>query len=361
MQYDVAKHCSEPFLAGNFKAKCMSVIGVKNVSRERKVTTVEDIVVSQNTDEETARDLIEICDPINLRCPLENECDVADNESLKCITPKQCPLQSIKLGKNAQKRNAVVNYMFHLWETEKKDSQDGSSTDLEDGTVLLSVVLYHPVKQTKEQSYLLIAGQNLTVLKDSIQCISDHALYTESSHNPDGASTSQAKNKSGFFFIEGIFYNDMRDPYNRDYSTEIIEWAKTSFKFSPTNLGSFKSRRMEDTKFEELKIRLGYPYYYCHQGNCEHLMIFDDMRFLHADDPQSMSMYPYRTFKKLPKRKKCAICELFTARWITTNDALAFEDPSFFCPKCFDLLHYDENKKKVHPFEAYHFDGAFNA
>ena len=35
---------------------------------------------------------------------------------------------------------------------------------------------------------------------------------------------------------------------------------------------------MEDTKFEELKIRLGYPYYYCHQGNCEHLMIFDDMR-----------------------------------------------------------------------------------
>ena len=24
-----------------------------------------------------------------------------------------------RLGKNAQKRNAVVNYMFHLWETEK--------------------------------------------------------------------------------------------------------------------------------------------------------------------------------------------------------------------------------------------------
>ena len=67
MQYDVAKHCSEPFLAGNFKAKCMSVIGAKNVNRERKGTTVEDIMMSQSTDEETAKDLIEICDPINLR------------------------------------------------------------------------------------------------------------------------------------------------------------------------------------------------------------------------------------------------------------------------------------------------------
>ena len=35
-------------------------------------------------------------DLVNFQCPLENECDVADNESLKCITPKECPLQSIK-------------------------------------------------------------------------------------------------------------------------------------------------------------------------------------------------------------------------------------------------------------------------
>ena len=46
----------------------------------------------------------------------------------------------------------------------------------------------------------------------------------------------------------------------------------------------------------------------------EDLLLF--CRCLHADDPQSMSMYPYRTFKKLPKRKKCAICELFTARFV---------------------------------------------
>ena len=31
----------------------------------------------------------------------------------------------------------------------------------------------------------------------------------------------QYKNKSGFFFIEGVFYNDMRDPMNRDYSAYV--------------------------------------------------------------------------------------------------------------------------------------------
>jgi snRNA-activating protein complex subunit 3 len=35
---------------------------------------------------------------------------------------------------------------------------------------------------------------------------------------------------------------------------------------------------MEEVCFEALELRLGYPYLYSHHGNCEHLMIFRDMR-----------------------------------------------------------------------------------
>ena len=50
---------------------------------------------------------------------------------------------------------------------------------------------------------------------------------------------------------------------------------------------------------------------------------------------------------------------IFVRSWITTNDVLAFEDPSNFCQTCFDLLHYDEHKRKLHAFDAYWFDGNY--
>jgi snRNA-activating protein complex subunit 3 len=78
--------------------------------------------------------------------------------------------------------------------------------------------------------------------------------------------------KSGFIFIEGTFYNDYRDPANHDNSFVIREWA-TSHK-----LGPFEMDVMEKTKFEDLTVRLGYPYVYQHQGNCEHLIVFSDVR-----------------------------------------------------------------------------------
>lgn len=35
---------------------------------------------------------------------------------------------------------------------------------------------------------------------------------------------------------------------------------------------------MEDTRFIDLKVKVGFPYLYCHQGDCEHLVIITDVR-----------------------------------------------------------------------------------
>jgi snRNA-activating protein complex subunit 3 len=78
--------------------------------------------------------------------------------------------------------------------------------------------------------------------------------------------------KSGFIFIEDTFYNDHRDPANLDYSHVIREWAASH------KLGPFQTALMENTKFEDLTVRLGYPYVYQHQGSCEHLIVFSDVR-----------------------------------------------------------------------------------
>ena len=58
----------------------------------------------------------------------------------------------------------------------------------------------------------------------------------------------------------------------------ILEWTKESEHYKLPGLSLLSTKTMEDTKMCDLNIRLGYPYLYCHQGNCEHLLIFTDMR-----------------------------------------------------------------------------------
>ncbi len=60
---------------------------------------------------------------------------------------------------------------------------------------------------------------------------------------------------------------------------EIIAWAEEGDKIAlSSQLDHFDTSSMEDVTFEMLKLRLGYPYLYSHHGNCEHLVIFRDIR-----------------------------------------------------------------------------------
>ena len=60
---------------------------------------------------------------------------------------------------------------------------------------------------------------------------------------------------------------------------DIISWAEEGDRMAQSSqLDHFDTVDMEDTTFEKLKMKLGYPYLYSHHGNCEHLIIFRDMR-----------------------------------------------------------------------------------
>mgnify|MGYP002153712715 CR=1 FL=1 len=54
----------------------------------------------------------------------------------------------------------------------------------------------------------------------------------------------------------------------------ISDWANEPGR----NLGPYKTKKMEDTTFLDLTLQLGQPYLYMHQGDCEHLIIFSDIR-----------------------------------------------------------------------------------
>ena len=59
----------------------------------------------------------------------------------------------------------------------------------------------------------------------------------------------------------------------------VMDWANKKHEGRLPRFGVCTSKKMEETKFEDLTIKLGYPYVYTHQGNCEHLLIFRDLRY----------------------------------------------------------------------------------
>ena len=55
----------------------------------------------------------------------------------------------------------------------------------------------------------------------------------------------------------------------------ILKWAREN---GHESYPDFQTAKMEDTKFLDLNVQLGVPYLYQHQGNCEHIIIFTDIR-----------------------------------------------------------------------------------
>lgn len=69
-----------------------------------------------------------------------------------------------------------------------------------------------------------------------------------------------------------------------------------------------EATKMDGIKIIDLKLRLGQPYVFQHSGNCEHLLIFHDLRLLHESDPQNLEKYPLTVYEK-GNEKKCDVCK----------------------------------------------------
>jgi len=227
--------------------------------------------------------------------------------------------------------------------------------------VILIVNIYQPYKKegesTKrglklEQQMSVLGSQKLSDLRDKFNCLADAAIPEDMSEDPNGPQLTRAQDiyTSGFFYINGIFYNDMREMQSRDYSKVIIEWANS---YPDMEIGPFQTRLMEETSFVDLHLRLGYPYVYQHQGFCEHLLVFQDIRLISPEDNQDSSMYPLITCVSKRKRTLCMACSNITARWVTTDNVRVPYDPFFFCDVCFRSFNYTNTGERIGSFRAY--------
>ncbi|KAM0752699.1 hypothetical protein T439DRAFT_346540 [Meredithblackwellia eburnea MCA 4105] len=104
-------------------------------------------------------------------------------------------------------------------------------------------------------------------------------------------------------------------------------------------------RAMQDVRIGELDVRVGEPYWFMHQGNCEHVWSVDSIRSIHPSDPTptdpflSSAPYPITTFLSRGAEAKCRLCDRDPGSIVVIGDELAGESPALLCKACFEMLH----------------------
>lgn len=270
--------------------------------------------------------------------------------------------------------------LSEYYEDPQDDHHDFSSTPLANPKLSTIVVIqlwaqpHRSLKVRLEKEVLFRADQCLTELRDQFKCPRDYAVPMDLGDNPEQAERIFRGElfKSGTFLIGDTFYNDMRDPNNKDLSTNIVEWAARQILIRGEHgenarigrgIGPFKRVKMEESKFEDLEFRLGCPYLYLHQGDCEHLFTISDIRYVPNDTNFRQIRFPFVTAVSIGSKAdnlRCFMCKNRPPHWYTRNNARLPVDPCFFCETCFLSFNYDESKKKIGDFQAYLYTSALD-
>ncbi|GJQ88329.1 hypothetical protein Trydic_g3805 [Trypoxylus dichotomus] len=241
---------------------------------------------------------------------------------------------------------------------QNSESNDGKN-DLTLNHSLVIVRIYLPFSATLKKlarrgeklkcSHEIVALTTnlLSELRDQISCASDNGLCVDI----DDLKARPVKDvkleyPSGLIGMDDVLYVDMRSPNAIDYSEVIKRWGIQK------NIANFKTVRMDEVQIQDLNFRLGYPYIYQHRGNCEHVIVFSDVRLIRRSDPLRRAAYPFYRSVNRYNVELCHICHTATAKWLVYECDRLPHDRTFLCQDCLMSYNYIDGKR-LGNFKAY--------
>ena len=251
MDINITKFCpvheayqfSSPLVTTDqFKGQCAAVIDYDNNflnywKKEKEAESSdtnrnEELAEHLQTDTRTVEELHEVCDVTKLQCDFE---DKYDYNRLRIFEefPSNVSLQTLRMVKQGKTKMEEIHFVPSFNET-VREVVGRNDKIVPFGGIILDVSVFHAEKRRVQQEFYVLPNQKLTDLRDCINCQSDCLILGEFSNNPDVSLAKTAKDicNSSFFFIEHCFYNDTRNAMNRDYSKVIIDWAKSSDRYT---------------------------------------------------------------------------------------------------------------------------------
>lgn len=276
------------------------------------------------------------------------------------FTPEAMNLNCTKALREAGLK--IKELKFKEFETKPLEASKDKAEQIEDEIPALSEVVitlrfYEPFKylpNIKNQprfhlEYQVLGSNLLTELRDKFFCVCNFGPFFDISEDPLRIHEPAVRSDPGFFFVHDTFYNDTRNALNCDYSDVIIKWYK---KMSYVRV--FKTAPMEDTKFEDLQVRFGYPCVYQHQGACEHTFCITSIDLIDATFDLNRKNYPKLIRCSNKHSNLCDLCNQTESSYQVTNCPLHVRDPLNVCETCFFSFHYNRDRtRKVCDFQAY--------
>jgi snRNA-activating protein complex subunit 3 len=241
-------------------------------------------------------------------------------------------------------------------------------------SVLFHVALYHARDNGLRSEEFLLAGDNtLSELRDRIYCRNaklgsfpgkdtsffgiEGVLYTDcpSCSEPplappasaESASTSAAAPASGMESLTALLEEDLSDaPPGSDAccnASATVAWNRHALAMRGNHgWGVLQTESMLSTHIQDLKVRLGAHYVFSHLGQCEHTLVFLDVRFASAEPGYDLLLnrcYPRRIHQMRRMRQLCHMCKTKLASIVAIGDRMASTNPALFCAPCYDLSH----------------------
>ncbi|OQR67307.1 hypothetical protein BIW11_13601 [Tropilaelaps mercedesae] len=196
--------------------------------------------------------------------------------------------------------------------------------------------------------FAVLGSTKLQSLASRFKCTSGHARPGDFADHPEALKMIKPlmdRIKGYFIFIEDTFYCS-----NWDYPNVVSKWA------SDNKLGDFEVRDIGTVRFVDLTLRLGRPYVYMHNGECQHHLVFNDIRLLNEQrDDMDTNNYPMLLAQRVHQQVNvvCQICNRGPAEWVITDHPKMRLDPTHICDSCNRTVNYDAEGKKKYDFKLF--------
>lgn len=189
----------------------------------------------------------------------------------------------------------------------------------------VTIAVYDSEAPTKSLEVVYNADEPLTRFVDHVPCTYLEACIP----NANKRAPTQS-----FLYIEGVIYCDTRFG-DADCCAPVKKFLDERGKRT-TVVDMVKAR----TKLRELKVKLGFPYVFLHNGSCEHLFIVRDVtKRAHLSGQEPFKV----VWKRAPRVRPCDVCQVRYAEKFVFGDRLAESSPFHYCEQCYRRAHYDSN------------------
>ncbi|KAF9793024.1 snRNA-activating protein of 50kDa MW C terminal-domain-containing protein [Thelephora terrestris] len=222
----------------------------------------------------------------------------------------------------------------------KPSSSSNAAAASSNNEAVLTVTVFHrlPYRLTavaRSSQHAALTSQNLGDLVNCIPCVSNEMpeeVYEDDELAGYSPNTTH-KNPGAVVLIEGVLYGD--DQGDQDYANKLIKQLEElsldqvdPLVKSPTSLNS--------TPLSFLSLKLNKPYWFLHQGDCEHFLVFDQIRMIHPTDPKDG--YPLTLQITPPQLDLCRGCSRVPAVWSIVGDVRLGESPCPLCHFCWTMM-----------------------